>query len=101
AKSASIQANVTNTTDEHPEYSLGPEGLKEAITNTGSNALVMDLYALTVLKQANANFNGISSIDASLKTKIIGDQNIARVNAGYWLDTIKPQMISTNQNIIN
>ncbi|MED1302158.1 enterotoxin [[Bacillus thuringiensis] serovar konkukian] len=101
AKSASIQANVTNATDEYPEYSLGPEGLKEAITNTGSNALVMDLYALTVLKQANANFDGISAIDASLKTKILSDQNIARLNAGYWLDTIKPQMISTNQNIIN
>ncbi|MES1052705.1 HBL/NHE enterotoxin family protein [Bacillus thuringiensis] len=101
AKSASIQANVTNATDKHPEYSLGPEGLKEAITNTGSNSLVMDLYALTVLKQANANFDGITAIDAPLKTKIISDQNIARLNAGYWLDTIKPQMISTNQNIIN
>ncbi|PDY96914.1 enterotoxin [Bacillus thuringiensis] len=100
AKSTPIHAK-TGTTGDYPDYSLGPEGLKEAITNTGSNALVMDLYALTIIKQANADFNGLNSIDTSLRTKIINDQNIARINAGQWLDKLKPQMISTNQNIIN
>ncbi|EOP91865.1 non-hemolytic enterotoxin lytic component L1 [Bacillus cereus HuB4-4] len=82
-------------------YSLGPEGLKDAIERTGSNALVMDLYALTIIKQANANFTNVTSVDNSLKEKVIKHQNDARTNAKQWLDVMKPQLISTNQDIIN
>ncbi|KEK24277.1 non-hemolytic enterotoxin subunit B [Bacillus gaemokensis] len=100
-KPAPIHANVTNAADKHGEYSLGPDGLRDAIAKTGSNVLTMDLYALTILKQANANFNGITAIQDSLKAQIIQHQNVARGNANQWLDNLKPQLISTNQNIIN
>lgn len=88
---------ATSATD---KYVLGPEGLKEAIEKTGSNALTMDLYALTVLKQATVNFDGITSLDTSLKTKVLHHQEVAKDNANHWLDSIKPQLILTNQNII-
>ncbi|MGR5863585.1 non-hemolytic enterotoxin subunit B [Bacillus cereus] len=91
-------ANVAATTD---TYALGPDGLRVAMEKTGSNVLAMDLYALTVLKQANVNFSGIDSLDASLKTKVLHHQEVAKNNASQWLDAIKPQLILTNQNIIN
>ncbi|AIK37248.1 hemolytic enterotoxin family protein [Bacillus pseudomycoides] len=96
-----IHASVTDASDKYSEYSLGPDGLRDAMARTGSNALVMDLYALTIIKQANVNFNGITTVDDSLKTKVVHHQDVARGNANHWLDTIKPQLISTNQNIIN
>ncbi|MBC6974782.1 alpha-helical pore-forming toxin family protein [Bacillus sp. Xin] len=96
-----VHASVTDASDKYSEYSLGPDGLRAAMEKTGSNALVMDLYALTIIKQANVNFNGITTVDDSLKTKVVHHQDVARGNANQWLDTIKPQLISTNQNIIN
>ncbi len=87
--------------NDYEEYSLGPEGLKDAMERTGSNALVMDLYALTIIKQGNVNFGNVSSVDAALKGKVIQHQDTARGNAKQWLDVLKPQLISTNQNIIN
>ncbi|UNT71683.1 alpha-helical pore-forming toxin family protein (plasmid) [Bacillus sp. N447-1] len=96
-----VHASVSDTSDKNSQYSLGPEGLREAMQKTGSNALVMDLYALTIIKQANVNFDGITTVDAPLKTKIVHHQDVARGNANQWLDKIKPALISTNQNIIN
>ncbi|PEY43847.1 enterotoxin [Bacillus cereus] len=96
-----IHASASDASDKYSEYSLGPDGLRDAMARTGSNALVMDLYALTIIKQANVNFNGITTVDDSLKTKVVHHQDVARGNANQWLDTIKPQLISTNQNIIN
>ncbi|KEK24089.1 non-hemolytic enterotoxin subunit B [Bacillus gaemokensis] len=100
-KTAPIHATMADASDKYSEYSLGPEGLRDAMERTGSNALVMDLYALTIIKQANVNFNGITVVEDSLKTKVVHHQDVARGNANQWLDTIKPQLISTNQNIIN
>ncbi|MBG9612220.1 non-hemolytic enterotoxin subunit B [Bacillus cereus] len=80
---------------------LGPEGLKEAIEKTGSNTLAMDLYALTILKQENVNFSSITSLDDSLKKKVLHHQVVAKGNANQWLDAIKPQIVLTNQNIIS
>ncbi|WP_369902113.1 HBL/NHE enterotoxin family protein [Bacillus manliponensis] len=100
AKPSSIHATAAYASNEYTEYSLGPEGLREAMERTGSNALVMDLYALTIIKQANVNFNGLTVNDA-LKTSVLHHQNVARINANQWLDNLKPQLISTNQNIIN
>ena len=37
----------------------------------------------------------------TLKGKVIQHQDTARGNAKQWLDVLKPQLISTNQNIIN
>ncbi|HDR8072504.1 TPA: alpha-helical pore-forming toxin family protein [Bacillus cereus] len=100
-KTISIHTTAAIVSNTYPEYSLGPEGLRGAIEKTGSNALVMDLYALSIIKQANINFKDVTVVDNSLKTKIIYHQNIARDNANKWLNRIKPQLISTNQNIIN
>ncbi|EOO24493.1 non-hemolytic enterotoxin lytic component L1 [Bacillus cereus VD133] len=93
--------DIGQISNQHAEYSLGPEGLKEAMEKTGSSALVMELYALTILKQSNANFNGVTIRDGSLKTKVINHQNIARNNATQWLDILKPKLITINQNIVS
>ncbi|MGG2092546.1 HBL/NHE enterotoxin family protein [Bacillus sp. S13(2024)] len=106
---ASAAENITkpapiyakDVADKYAEYSLGPEGLKDAVAKTGSNVLAMDLYALTILKQANANFNDITAVKDDLKSRIIQHQGVARGNANHWLDDLKPQLIGTNQNIIN
>lgn len=97
-KSSPIYADSEN---KYPEYSLGPEGLKTAIQDTGSNMLVMDLYALTIIKQANINFDGVTSLKDDLKTSITQNIGVSRENANQWLDGLKPQIIQTNQNIIN
>ncbi|WP_121640283.1 HBL/NHE enterotoxin family protein [Virgibacillus sp. Bac330] len=87
--------------DQHKEFELGPDGLRDALETTGSNALVMDLYALTVIKQPDINFNNVNIVDNPLQKKILRDQKNARGNAKTWLDDLKPQLITTNQNIIN
>lgn len=99
-KSVSVHA-VAKAYHEYEEYSLYPEGLKDAMERTGSNALVMDLYALTIIKQGNVSFGNVTTVDAPLRAKIVQHQNTARSNAKQWLDVLKPQLISTNQNIIN
>ncbi|MFP3413399.1 HBL/NHE enterotoxin family protein [Bacillus sp. SIMBA_074] len=100
-KSAPIYAGAENNSPEYPEYSLGPEGLKDAIEKTGSNMLVMDLYALTVVKQANVNFDGLTVINNDLQKSIKDNHDASKTNAKQWLDGLKPQIIQTNQNIIN
>ncbi|SHH52315.1 HBL/NHE enterotoxin family protein [Virgibacillus chiguensis] len=87
--------------DQHKKFELGPDGLRDALETTGSNALVMDLYALTVIKQPDINFNNVNIVDNPLQKKILHDQKNARGNAKTWLDDLKPQLITTNQNIIN
>jgi len=79
-KQAPVHA-VAKVYNDYEEYSLGPEGLKDAMERTGSNALVMDLYALTIIKQGNVNFGNVSTVDAALKGKVIQHQNTARGNA--------------------
>lgn len=84
-------------------YALGPEGLKTALAQTGSHILVMDLYAKTMIKQPNVN---LSNIDlgpegAELIKSIHLNQELARVNANYWLDTAKPKIQKTARNIVN
>ena len=97
-KSAPIYAGAENNS---PEYSLGPEGLKDALEKTGSNMLVMDLYALTIVKQANVNFDGLTVINNDLQKSIKDNHDASKKNANQWLDGLKPQIIQTNQNIIN
>lgn len=63
--------------------------------------LVMDLYALTVVKQANVNFDGLTVINNDLQTSIKNNHDASKTNAKQWLDGLKPQIIQTNQNIIN
>ncbi|MBU5266799.1 alpha-helical pore-forming toxin family protein [Virgibacillus proomii] len=101
AENATEEQAQTNPTDIYNKFELGPDGLREAMKTTGSNALVMDLYALTVIKQPNISFKNVNSIETNLQNKILGDQDNARENAKEWLDQLKPQLIATNENIIN
>lgn len=90
-----------NQNPNYPSYYLGPAGLEHALRDTKSNMLVMDLYALTILKQSNINMDGIPSINDKLKTEIKTNQQLTRENAEYWLKNLKPGLIQTNQNIIS
>ncbi|KMP70357.1 HBL/NHE enterotoxin family protein [Bacillus wiedmannii] len=85
----------------YPSYYLGPTGLDHAMKDTKSNMLVMDLYALTILQQADINLDGLPSVGDDLKTDIKANQNITRENARYWLNNLKSGIITTNQNIIS
>ncbi|PFI16923.1 non-hemolytic enterotoxin subunit B [Bacillus cereus] len=85
----------------YPSYYLGPTGLDNAMRDTKSNMLVMDLYALTILKQADINLDGLSSVGDNLKTDIKANQKLTRENATYWLNNLKSGIITTNQNIIS
>ncbi|EJQ56022.1 HBL/NHE enterotoxin family protein [Bacillus mycoides] len=85
----------------YPGYYLGPTGLDHAMRDTKSNMLVMDLYALTILNQADINLDGLPSVGDNLKTDIKANQNLTRENATYWLNTLKSGIITTNQNIIS
>lgn len=100
-KSTPSYENVTDLTEQYAEYSLGPDGIREAIQKTGSNALGMDLYALTLLKQPNVDFKEVTLIDEALKQTILSQQLLAKENAKTWLDELKPQLIQTNENIIS
>jgi non-hemolytic enterotoxin B/C len=101
AEAQTLEQTQTDPTDIYNKYELGPDGLREAMKTTGSNALVMDLYALTVIKQPNISFKNVNSIETNLQKKILMDQDNARENAKEWLDQLKPQLIATNENIIN
>lgn len=85
----------------YPSYYLGPTGLDHAMRDTKSNMLVMDLYALTILKQADINLDGLPSVGDNLKTAIKANQNLTRENATYWLNNLKSGIVTTNQNIIS
>lgn len=90
-----------NQNPNYPSYYLGPTGLEHALRDTKSNMLVMDLYALTILKQSNINMDGIPAVNDTLKTEIKANQQLTRENAEYWLKNLKPGLIQTNQNVIS
>ncbi|PEA31511.1 enterotoxin [Bacillus toyonensis] len=90
-----------NQDSKYPSYYLGPTGLDNAMKDTKSNMLVMDLYALTILKQADINLDGLPSVGDNLKTAIKANQNLTRENATYWLNNLKSGIVTTNQNIIS
>ncbi|WP_163247704.1 HBL/NHE enterotoxin family protein [Bacillus tropicus] len=98
-ESAPIYANHQDL--KYPSYYLGPTGLDHAMKETKSNMLVMDLYALTILKQADINLDGLPSVGDNLKTAIKANQNLTRENATYWLNNLKSGIVTTNQNIIS
>lgn len=81
------------------EYALGPEGLKEALTKTGSNMLIMDLYALMMLKQREIDLQGIDCISVDLKKDISKNEQQLKQSAELWLDGVKPNLIKTAQRI--
>ncbi|MES5957190.1 HBL/NHE enterotoxin family protein [Bacillus fungorum] len=99
-KKSIIQTNNKGQSNKYNGFSLGPQGMKKALQDTNSNALVMDLYALTILKQPMLDFNNVD-LDNALKKNIVEHQKTSKVNADYWLDKLKPRIITVDQNIIN
>ncbi|WLR41161.1 HBL/NHE enterotoxin family protein [Bacillus carboniphilus] len=98
---ATERVETTTTNQTIAENYLGPDGLKQAMEDTASNALVMDAYALTILKQEDIFFKNIESLEINdLSANLTSHQQTARNNAAYWLDTLKPSLIQVNENII-
>lgn len=95
------QNKLSQQQESNIEYSLVPEGFKEAISQMAANTFVMDSYAETLLKQQQMDLSGISSINGDLRASMIQHQKEAQVNAYYWLEDIKPHIMKNAQNIVD
>ncbi|WP_423242940.1 HBL/NHE enterotoxin family protein [Bacillus cereus] len=82
-------------------YSLGPAGFKDVMAQTTTSVFAMDSYAKLIRNQQETDLNKISSINDNLRLKMIQHQKDAKINAAHWLEKMKPQIMKTNQNIIN
>lgn len=80
--------------------SLGPAGFKGVMEKKTTNVLVLDSYAKTILNQQEADLSKISSINSNLQESMIKHQKDAKVNASFWLNEMKPQILKTDQNIV-
>ncbi len=100
---ALAQEQITQEQKIENYYTLGPEGLKKAVAETGSHILVMDLYAKTMIKQPNVNLSNIDlgSEGGEFIKNIHLSQELSRINANFWLDTAKPKIQKTARNIVN
>ncbi|MED3272489.1 hemolysin BL lytic component L1 [Bacillus thuringiensis serovar silo] len=94
---------VQQTTNQDDTYKLGPEGLEQALADTGSNMIVMNLYAKTINAQPDVDLSGMPLGEGgqTLTKQIHKDQGIARTNANYWLNTAKPKIQDVTRDIIN
>ncbi len=61
----------------------------------------MDSYAKLIQNQQETDLSKISSINSEFKGNMIQHQRDAKINAAYWLNNMKPQIMKTDQNIIN
>lgn len=87
-----------------PDKYLGPEGLQKALQETGSHVIVLDAYALTLLKSPQINLDKnifTEKKDKDLVDAVINTQKIAQGNATHWIDVLKPELINVNQGIVN
>lgn len=88
---------VQQAATQESKYELGPEGLKDALAQTGSYMLVMNLYAKTINAQPNIDLSGVEldTEGKGLLTTIHTNQKTARSNATFWLEKAKPQIQGT------
>lgn len=96
-------ATVADQEQEKSRFELGPMGLQDALIQTGSHTLAMNLYAQTVIKTPLIN---LSTLDLGeegkeLDKKIQASQQIAIKNANYWLNTAKPKLNETSQSLVS
>nr|WP_154213794.1 HBL/NHE enterotoxin family protein [Bacillus cereus] len=82
-------------------YSLGPAGFKDVIAQTTTSVFAIDSYAKLIRNQQETDLNKISSINNNLRLNMIQHQKDAKINAAYWLEIMKPQIMKTNQNVID
>ncbi|HHL0974222.1 TPA: HBL/NHE enterotoxin family protein [Bacillus cereus] len=101
AEAATIESeNEPNVPDKY----LGPEGLKKALEDTGSHVIVLDSYALTLLKSPQVKMDKslfTEQKDKDLVDAVLQSQKNAQGNAKNWLDVLKPKLIDINQGIVN
>ncbi|OLR27673.1 HBL/NHE enterotoxin family protein [Bacillus cereus] len=102
------ETQVAVTQDENqpnlPDKYLGPEGLKKALEETGSHVIVLDAYALTLLKSPQIKLDKnlfTDQKDKDLVDRVLNAQKTAQANATNWLDVLKPKLIDINQGIVN
>lgn len=87
-----------------PDKYLGPEGLQKALQETGSHVIVLDAYALTLLKSPQIKLDKnifTEKKDKDLVDAVLNTQKIAQGNATHWIDVLKPELINVNQSIVN
>lgn len=82
-------------------YSLGPAGFKDVMAQTTTSVFAMDSYAKLIRNQQETDLNKISSINDNLRLNMIQHQKDAKINATYWLEKMRPQIMKTDQNIID
>ncbi|PHG62747.1 HBL/NHE enterotoxin family protein [Bacillus toyonensis] len=97
---APSQSISQNATADSGNDSLVPGELEKVLAATGSHIAVLDTYSLLVKNQEPFDFSN-TSVDVTLRNKIEKDQKQAKTNATTWLDTVKPQIIQTNENIFS
>lgn len=83
---------------------LGPVGLQEALQETGSHTVVLDAYALTLLKSPSIKIDKdlfSEQREKDLVDSILKSQITAKEHATYWLNILKPKLTDVNQGIVN
>ncbi|MGK8429698.1 alpha-helical pore-forming toxin family protein [Bacillus cereus] len=87
-----------------PDKYLGPEELQKVLQETGSHVIVLDAYALTLLKSPQIKLDKnifTEKKDKDLVDAVINTQKIAQGNATHWIDVLKLELINVNQSIVN
>ncbi|MCI3150061.1 enterotoxin [Bacillus cereus] len=87
-----------------PDKYLGPEELQKVLQETGSHVIVLDAYALTLLKSPQIKLDKnifTEKKDKDLADAVINTQKIAQGNATHWIDVLKLELINVNQSIVN
>ncbi|WP_459501305.1 non-hemolytic enterotoxin subunit C [Bacillus sp. C1] len=94
------EQNIKILQENAKNYSLGPAGFQDVMAQTTSSLFAMDSYAKQIQNQQETDLNKISSIHSDLRGNMIQHQKDAKINATYWLNQMKPQIMKTDQNII-
>ncbi|SME52876.1 Bacillus hemolytic enterotoxin (HBL) [Bacillus cereus] len=94
------EQNVKIQQENANDYSLGPAGFQDVMAQTTSSIFAMDSYAKLIQNQQETDLSKISSINGELKGNMIQHQRDAKMNAAYWLNSMKPQIMKTDQNIM-
>ncbi|WP_026049235.1 HBL/NHE enterotoxin family protein [Bacillus bingmayongensis] len=97
---AEAKNQIHSLQESDKNYSLGPAGFQDVMAQTTSSVFAMDSYAKTIQNQQETDLGKISSINGDLKENMLKHQKDAKVNASFWLDEMKPQIMRTDQNIV-
>lgn len=93
-----MENRVSQQQKDIKSYSLGPDKYKEVMENMGASILTMDSYAQIIRNLQQTDLSKISSIKDDLQANIINHQRVAKTNATYWLENLKPNITKTIEN---